>query len=234
MTTTTSAAIAVQARAVAQVALVQAFPVKGAEGAAIHTLRLDAAGVVGDRSHAVLDSTEDVVTAEHAPALRDVVAGLEPDGTPYLDVPGVGTRLTGRAADTALSTHLGRPVRLASVPVGSQLDAPVHLVSLQAVEAALRGEHEQAGCACSLSEPRANIVVDLAGAGREDGWIGRRLRAGEVLLRVSRKPGHCLGVYAEVLVAGTLRAGDQVYLVDEQHRDEQHRDERHPTAPAGR
>jgi uncharacterized protein YcbX len=97
------------------------------------------------------------------------------------------------------------------VPPARTLDAPVHLVTQQALDAAARGEHDAADCACSLSEPRANLVVE-ATADREEAWIGRRLAVGDAVLRVLRRPGHCLGVYAEVERPGTVRPGDAVVL----------------------
>ena len=117
----------------------------------------------------------------------------------------------GPDADRALAEALGRPARLERVPAGSTLDAPVHLVSRQALDAAARGEHDAADCACSLEEPRANLVLDVPGL-REEDWIGRRLGIGAAVLRVARRPGHCLGVYAEVARAGTIRPGDAVVL----------------------
>ena len=49
-------------------------------------------------------------------------------------------------------------------------------------------------------------------AGDERTWIGRELRVGEAVLRVTRTPKHCLGVYADVRRAGNLAVGDAVLL----------------------
>ena len=194
---------------VATVVAVALFPVKGAGSAATTVLTLDAAGVIGDRRHAVLDADGAPLTADRAPVLRTVRAALDDDGTLHVDVPGHGVGLVAAAADAALSALLGQPVRLASVPAGSQLDAPVHLVSRQAVDAARRGEHELADCACSLQEPRANLVLDLApSVGAEEAWVGGLVRVGDALLRVHRRPGHCLGIYAEVVTPGRVQVGD--------------------------
>ena len=93
----------------------------------------------------------------------------------------------------------------------------MHIVSVQALEAAERGEHEVADCACSLEEPRSNFVVDVRDAegvaGREEDWIGRRMRIGDAVVEVERRPGHCLGVYAQVVVPGEVQAGDAAVLV---------------------
>jgi uncharacterized protein len=192
---------------------VQAFPVKSLQSRPAASISLDEVGVVGDRRHAVL-AGDGVITVEDAPRLREVIADVGPDGAPLLTVPGgVGVR-GGAAADEALTVLLGRPVRVASVRPGSAVDAPVHVVSRQALDAAARGDHDAEDCACSLTDPRANLIVDAPGA-REEQWIGHRLAVGDAVLRVVRRPGHCLGLYAEVERPGTVRPGDPVGLLDE-------------------
>jgi hypothetical protein len=89
----------------------------------------------------------------------------------------------------------------------------VHLVSRQALDAAARGEHDAADCACSLEDPRANLVLDLV-ALREEQLIGRRLEVGTAVLRVVRRPNHCLGLYAEVERPGRIGTGDEVRDAD--------------------
>ena len=198
---------------VGRVVVTQAFPVKGAGGESADHVVLDADGVVGDRRHAVVTDDGTLLTADAAPALREVTA-VQVDGEPLLTVPGAAGAVRGSRADAALTALLGRPVRLAPVATARTLDAPVHLVTRQGLDAAARGEHDAADCACSLSEPRANLVVDAVD-GREEGWIGHRLAVGEAVLRVLRRPGHCLGVYAEVERPGTVRTGDTVVLEQE-------------------
>jgi uncharacterized protein YcbX len=196
---------------VGRVVVTQAFPVKGAGALPADGIRLDADGVVGDRRHAVVTDAGDLLTADAEPRLRDVLAAPADGGPPLLTVPTGLDGVRGPAADAALSAFLGHPVRVAPVPPARTLDAPVHLVTQQALDAAARGEHDAADCACSLSEPRANLVVE-ATADREEAWIGRRLAVGDAVLRVLRRPGHCLGVYAEVERPGTVRPGDAVVL----------------------
>jgi hypothetical protein len=196
---------------VGRVVVTQAYPVKGAGGSPVDRVVLDADGVVGDRRHAVLTDDGTLLTAEAAPALRRVTAA-HVDGEPLLTVPGTAGDVRGVEADAVLSTLLGRTVRLAPVDPARTLDAPVHLVTRQGLDAAARGEHDAADCACSLAEPRANLVVDAAG-GREEDWIGRWLAVGDAVLRVVRRPGHCLGVYAEVERPGTVGVGDEVRVL---------------------
>jgi MOSC domain-containing protein len=196
---------------VGRVVAAQAFPLKGAGALPADSIELDADGVVGDRRHAVVTDTGNLLTADDEPRLRDVLAASADGGPPLLTVPTAAGDVRGEAADAALTAFLGRPVRVAAAAPARTLDAPVHLVTRQALDAAARGEHDAADCACSLSEPRANLVVD-ATDGREEGWIGLRLAVGDAVLRVLRRPGHCLGVYAEVEHPGRVRTGDPVVV----------------------
>jgi uncharacterized protein YcbX len=202
----------------ALVRAVRVFPVKGMDAAAARTVRLDAAGVVGDRRHAVVDDTGALLTADAEPRLRRVSAWLDTDGGLRLDIPGALAGLPVEAAGSALSDYLGRWVHLSAVDPARTLDAPVHIVSVQALEAAERGEHEVTDCACSLQEPRSNFVVDVSPhadgtVAREEEWIGRRMRIGDAVVEIRRRPGHCLGVYAEVVVPGEVQTGDPAVLV---------------------
>ena len=193
---------------IGRVEAVQAFPVKSLQAGPITVIELDGAGVVGDRRWAVV-TDEGVLTADGATRLREIVAGPGATGEPVVTVPGTADDVRGEDANRALTSVLGRPVRLVPVAAGSTLDAPVHLVSRQALDAAARGEHDAADCACSLEEPRANLVLDLPDL-REEQLLGRRLAVGTAVLRVVRRPGHCLGVYADVERPGRISAGDDV------------------------
>jgi uncharacterized protein len=206
-------------RLLARVVGVQSFPVKSVAADPIHSLLLDEDGVVGDRRYAVVDASGSVLTVESAPRLRDVRAALD-EGRLTLRFPGAANPLQGSDAEAALTAVVGRAVRLVAVEPGSQLDAPVHLVSVQSVDAARRGEHADADCACSVEEPRANLVLDLV-AGDEREWVDRRIRVGESVLAVRRRPGHCLGVYAEVTVPGRIEVGDVVLAEDGQDAETQ-------------
>ncbi|MGY1772311.1 MOSC N-terminal beta barrel domain-containing protein [Blastococcus sp. SYSU D00813] len=175
---------------------VAVYPVKSLGGRTVPEAHVDAAGLRGDRTYAVVDATTgERVTVKTTPRMREVVA-------------------TGDAgADTeTLTAVLGRPVRLAASDAGPQVDAAaVHLVSRQAVDRAAAGDVPEG---CSADDPRANLLLALDGGDERD-WVGRRLRVGEALLRVTRTPKHCLGVYAEVLAPGRVAVGDPVRLEDE-------------------
>ena len=196
---------------VGTVVSLRAFPVKSMDAGPLARADVLASGVRHDRGWAVLDESGDVVTSRTSDALRTVRADVT-DGGPSITVPG-GEPVTGAAADAALSELVGRPVTVrASTGGGFNEVAPVHLVSRQAIE---RGaDHDDHGeqCPCSVEEPRANLVLDLAGEPLETGWVGARLRIGGAVLQVSKAPRHCLGVYADVVTEGAVAEGDEVVL----------------------
>jgi hypothetical protein len=195
---------------IGQVASVHVFPLKSAAAPPAGSITVQAAGAIGDRWYAVVDAvTGATLTAEDAPELRSVSALLAIDGAPVLEIAGAPGSLRGERADTALSVLLRRPVRIVPLPRdASRLEAPVHLVTRRSVEAARRGEHAVADCACSVEEPRANLVLDLEVD--ERGLVGRRVRVGRSVLNIARTPQHCLGVYAEVETPGAIAPGDVV------------------------
>jgi uncharacterized protein YcbX len=196
---------------VGTVVSLRAFPVKSMDAGPLARADVLASGVRHDRGWAVLDESGDVVTSRTSDALRTVRADVT-DGGPAITVPG-SEPVTGAAADAALSQLVGRPVTVrASTGAGFNEVAPVHLVSRQAIE---RGaDHDDHGeqCPCSVEEPRANLVLDLAGEPLETGWVGARLRIGGAVLQVSKAPRHCLGVYADVVTEGAVAEGDEVVL----------------------
>lgn len=185
------------------------FPVKSMSGSRVDSAVVEAGGLAGDRSWAVVDdSSGETVTAKHEPRLRQAVARVV-DGRLEVDVPGAGEGLDETAAGAALSRWLGRPLRLEHRGGSGFVDvAPVHLVSTASLADA---SHAEECDACDVTAPRANLVLDLApDAGSEPDWVGRDVEAGDVTLTVVRRPKHCLGVYADVARAGTLAVGDAV------------------------
>ena len=181
--------------AVGTVAQITVYPVKSLAGHALPAVHVGGDGLAGDRAWSVVDATTgERVTVKTTPQLAQLVA-------------------TGDAEqDTVtLTAVLGRPVRLAPSAGGPQVDAAaVHLVSRAAIDRAAAGEVPEG---CSADDPRANLLLDLGDGHDERGWIGRRVRVGEVVLDVVRTPKHCLGVYAEVRVPGRVAAGDAVRLL---------------------
>ncbi|HEX8497615.1 MAG TPA: MOSC N-terminal beta barrel domain-containing protein [Actinomycetales bacterium] len=198
---------------VGSVVSVRAFPVKSMDAAPLAGARVLRAGVQDDRGWAVVDGSGQVVTARTDDVLRTVVAAAGPDG-PVLTVPGAPAPVHGAAADDALSTLLGRAVRVQAGEAFTEV-APVHLVSRQAIARGHEQHAEDDGgeCPCSVEEPRANLVLELDGSELETSWVGVDLVVGGATLRVSKAPRHCLGVYADVLVEGDVAEGDEAVLL---------------------
>jgi uncharacterized protein YcbX len=180
-----------QEHAVGRVEQIWIYPVRSLAGTELTDAEVSPAGLVGDRAWTVTGEDGSVIRPKDAPAMRDVA----PSGDPTAD------------ADR-LAAVLGRPVRLQPTSGARPDVAPVHLVSRRAVERAAAGEVPEG---CSAEDPRANLLLALDGD--ERAWVGRDLRVGEALLRVTRTPKHCLGVYADVVAPGAVRTGDPVLLV---------------------
>ena len=175
-----------------RVAQIWIYPVRSLAGTRLSGVEVAVDGLVGDRVFTVVGEDGGAVRGRDAPEL----AALRPTGDPQAD------------ADM-LTARLGQPVRLAAERTGGTGRAPVHLVSAQALARAAAGEVPEG---CSPDDPRANLVLDLAGGADERAWVGRQVRIGDAVLEITRTPRHCLGVYADVRHAGTLAVGDAVLL----------------------
>ena len=183
------------------------FPVKSMSGTRVESAEVTEAGLSGDRSWAVVDEHGTALTAREEPRLRAAVARLV-EGELRVDVPGSSPELGAADAAEALSSWLGRPVRLEHRDGSGFVDvAPVHLVSHTSLADAAHAEECDA---CDVTSPRANLVLDLTAGVSERDWVGSRLVAGHSTLTVSRLPKHCLGAYADVTQAGVVRVGDEV------------------------
>lgn len=218
------------------------WPVKSmAGGTSVDAVAADRQGLAGDRVHALLDRRPErdgrVVSARSVPGLLRWSAAPGDGAGPVLTAPG------GRAwhwADAglreALSADLGTPVDLA--PAGRYADlADSVLVTTAASHDAVEAAYGQP---LDGRRWRTNVHLDLdAGAFAEDGWEGRVLEVGDVVLRLlhpckrctvptwepggaRRDPGLLAwflreragvhGINARVEVPGVLRRGDAVRL----------------------
>ncbi|MFV0458164.1 MAG: MOSC N-terminal beta barrel domain-containing protein [Actinomycetales bacterium] len=171
------------------------YPLKSAGGQAMTRCEVDQRGLVGDRSHAV-EVRGVPANAKALPQLPGWRASLGPDGL-QVDT---GTR-HGDAADVLAHELPG--ARLVTSAQGHRMSAAVHLVSADAAQA----PDAPSGCD---ADPRANLVLELGTPGGERQWLDRTVRIGEVMLRITRLPKHCLGVYADVVEPGTISLGDTV------------------------
>lgn len=201
------------------------FPVKSMDAVPLQSAQVLSTGLEHDRGWAVTDGSGAVMTARTAPDLREVRASA-PDAAgsagsasgPALVLPGSDLPVRGTSADAALSQLVGQPVAVrvaAGAGIGFQEVAAVHLVSRQSVQAqeAVARDAPSGDPACSVEEPRANVVLDLAdGTEVETAWVGREVHLGDVVLKVTTTPRHCLGVYADVVRPGAVSVGDDVRL----------------------
>ena len=208
--------------AVARVTALRTFPVKSLDGEPLRQVQVLASGLEHDRAWAVVDAGGQVVTGRRAPALKKVRAALDqaPADGPSVVLPdGEGRPVRGSSADAVLSGVVGEPVRVRAAQgagVGFNEVAAVHLVSRQAVAAAGTPAAGGDGEGCDVEDPRANVVIDLAdGQDLETTWVGRQVRLGEAVLRITQTPKHCLGVYAEVLRPGRVAVDDEVRVAED-------------------
>ena len=191
------------------------FPVKSMRGTSLPSTAVTAGGLAHDRAWAVVDGTGATVSAAEEPRLRQVAPRVVAGGVVALDIPGSAAGLSGPDADQALSSWLGRPLRLEHRGDAGFVDvAPVHLVSTFSMT---HSAHAEDCDTCDIREPRANLVIEFSVLDHEPGgterdWIGRSVTLGAVTLDVVRRPDHCLGVYADVAAAGRVRVGDEVAL----------------------
>ena len=178
---------------------IRLFPVKSLDGAPVDEARIEPAGLVGDRGWAVVDASGRPLRTKDHPALATCLARATPTG-PELLLPAVEGPVPAAAAGPPLTALLGTgPLSVQPQPGGARQVAAVHVVAL-------------ADLGPAPGDPRANLLLDLPGG--TAGLAGRRLRIGEVELRLDAPPRHCAGVHASVLRPGTVRTGDDVVLLD--------------------
>ncbi|RKS72478.1 hypothetical protein CLV35_2722 [Motilibacter peucedani] len=194
-------------------------PVKGLAAVPRQRVRLEQQGVAEDRRLFLLRADGTVATIRQLPAL----ATLEPDldleaGELRLRLPGggsvatavheagaalsadlfgkqrAGRRLSG-AVEDAVSEAAGEPLRLVLADrTGIGWDeGPVSLVS-RASAAAVGLPEDEAGPQLR----RLRVLVELEGAApyEEDGWVGRDVRVGAAVVRVSHLLQRCVVIGA--------------------------------------
>ena len=168
---------------------IRVYPVRSLAGTAVPAAEIGPDGLAGDRTWTVVDEDGRPVRAKEAPGIAEL-DGSAPD-------------------EDVLSAAVGRPVHLAALPPQAGV-APVHVVSRQAIARAALGDVPEG---CSAEDPRANLLISLEEGGDERAWVGQELRIGDAVLRLTRTPKHCLGVYADVVTPGTAHRGDAVLLI---------------------
>ncbi len=201
-----------------RVAALWRYPVKSLRGEWLTEAALTSTGLGGDRGWAFVDdATGDVLSAKAVAKLLDGTAVIR-DGRPVVVLPDqTQLEATDPANWPSFMRWLGCHVRVVAARPGIEAgftippneldpddepsrldcppgtffdDAPVHALttaSLRAAAALAPQLHWDA------RRFRPNIVVEVAEDGFvEDGWVGRRLRVGEVEFEVARTTGRCI------------------------------------------
>lgn len=206
------------------------YPVKSFRGERLRDAVLDARGVVGDRAYAVRDAHGKLGSGKTTRRFRllrglfDYAAETRDDGV------WVGAHRVGDPVlDAQLSRRYGEPLAVLAEEAVPHFDAgSVHLLTTASL--AWIGE--------DVRRFRPNVVLEADE--REDGWVGRTLRIGSCELRVADRVERCamvdfaqgtlpfdatvlrrivqendvmLGVYADVVVPGVIRVGDEASYV---------------------
>jgi uncharacterized protein len=188
--------------------------VKGTRLRAVDAIALEDDGARGNRRFFVIDDRDRMVNGKSIGALQAVVTSFDerserlafdfPDGSRVEDelrlgAPIIAKFFSGQAEGflvegpwaSALSAHVGRPLRLVSA--GSAVDRGVSgAVSLISQASLARLAREAGADAIDARRFRMLIEVDGLAAHAEDSWVGGEVRAGEALVRFEGHVGRCV------------------------------------------
>ncbi len=205
------------------------YPVKSMQGMRTDHLEIASNGVLGDRHHALVDTTSGrLLSAKRAARLLEASASDRTVTLPdqrMLELDGDDPD----RVDAALSDWLGRPVRLARpegtrglayemtfdppdddaeyyeipVPDGTFLDlAAVHLLASATLDHCRQARPD---LDWDVRRFRPNLVLDVPGDGFvEDPWTGHRLQVGGAVLEILGPTVRCaMPLRAQPAAAGT-------------------------------
>ncbi|NHC23488.1 MOSC domain-containing protein [Nocardioides sp. IC4_145] len=200
-----------------RVVAVHRYPVKSLRGESLERADVLSRGLDGDRLWALREPDGKLGSGKSTRRFRRMAGLLELaaayDGPvaagPVVTLPdGRSWRGPHADLDAALTAYVGRPVALArEAEVAHHDEGPLHLVTTAALD--------RLGADGPVL--RANLVVDAPGLVpfAEDGWVGRELVVGAVVLRVREPMPRCVMVGAEVLHRATrLNDGRAGLVVD--------------------
>lgn len=190
-------------------------PVKSMQGERVDTLAVGPGGVAGDRRWAVVHGHR-ALSAKVEPRLLAASARLDGDDVVVTLPTGEELVAGDPAADAAIASWLGRPVRLERAspgmqrtfrmpddpldprspvseypcPPGTFLDvAHVHLLTTASLAAAAALDPR---ASWDKRRFRPTVLVEDAGEGWvEDGWTGRAVRLGTAVVGVFMPTGRC-------------------------------------------
>jgi len=181
---------------VAEVAVLQRFPVKSMGGERLEGVDVLSSGLVGDREWAVYGADGKLASGKHSARFRrmdsvfELVARRDGDDT-FVVLPDGAEHVAGEPrTDDVLSQHFGEPVWLRrETDVMHQDQATFSLVgSATLVEL---GRHEGDGRTMDPRSARANVVVETDEPYAEESWIGREVTVGAARVGVTQSIQRC-------------------------------------------
>lgn len=217
------------------------YPVKSLLGERVDELDFDERGAVGDRLWSVRTADGKIGSGKSTRRFRAVDgllmlrAHILDDNHVVIEFPdGTSRDVEDPATAEALSAFIGIPLTLArETDVTHFDDGPASLLGLASVDALAA----EAGHAIEPLRFRANVHVGDLAPFAEDAWVGRQVRAGDVVFDIAMRsprcvminmatadlpaqPGNlkvaatvndtCAGVIARVVQPGRIRAGDTI------------------------
>lgn len=233
---------------IGRVRAIYRYPVKSMAGESLSSAQLGWHGLDGDRRLAFLrtgvQANFPFLSAGKFPSLityiplRDAEDALPSRvRTPK----GEELDLGGDALRAELTTAHGAPVQLMRIDNGIFDDAPLSIITTNAIAAVTA----EAGVDADVRRFRPNLLIETQHATPfpDDAWVGRTLHIGEgedapvvavctrdvrcVMLNIDpetaaldarlmkaavRLNGNCAGVYCAIIKTGTVRVGDALYL----------------------
>lgn len=156
------------------------YPVKGLRGEALERLEIGADGIPGDRSLRVVDE-RGIVTGRRKQRMVGLAATLASDAEVLVD----GHPWRSEEAADAIRAVAGAAARLSRAPGGHEYDsAPILLLS--------DGSITPLGAGTDRRRFRPNILISGAAGPVERGWVGKRIRIGELVLAVDEPCERCV------------------------------------------
>jgi len=220
------------------------YPVKSMAAEPLESVDVSWHGLAGDRRWAFvrpglersgfpwLTIRERAALRHHRPQFAEPD---RPDASPTLVTTPDGAELD--VVDPALAAQLGDGVRVIKQDRGVFDVLPLSLISTRTIA----GIGAFVGAELPVQRFRPNLLVDADDDFPEDGWVGRLLRIGGLIMRVDQRDERCVmvnidpvtdardpailraiarereacaGVYGSVVQPGRVAVGDAVELLD--------------------
>jgi uncharacterized protein YcbX len=154
------------------------YPVKGLRGERLNRVEVAAEGIPGDRGLRIIDE-RGIVTGRRKQRMLGLAATLNGDGAPFVG----GHPWRSPEAAAAIREVAGAAAKL-SRPFGGHEHDAAHILLLS------DGSVDQLGY--DLRRFRPNVYFEGAGGPVEQGWIGRRVRIGDLVLSVDEPCERCV------------------------------------------